>query len=95
MKAPFLRAGFKLNYIWNSRWTAVKIIFLLNRYGNLVGQSLYTLQQLDLFSTSSPRVISQPVPRCSRTLKPCDIPVLHLFQVVCRSFWTHVWGINP
>ncbi|KAG9315452.1 hypothetical protein JVU11DRAFT_3063 [Chiua virens] len=51
----FLTFNYELSYIWDARWTVVKAIFLFNRYGTLVGQSLYTLQQLDLFSTSSPK----------------------------------------
>ncbi|KAG9308503.1 hypothetical protein JVU11DRAFT_11847 [Chiua virens] len=79
-QAPFLRVGFKLSYIWDARWTVVKAIFLFNRYGTLVGQSLYTLQQLDLFSTSSPKVLSSPVSAYSRSLK--HTAVLPLFPVV-------------
>ncbi|KAF8555845.1 hypothetical protein OG21DRAFT_1602616 [Imleria badia] len=46
----------EVDYIWNSPWHAVKVIFLLNRYGNLIGQSVFTLEELGILTHSSANV---------------------------------------
>ena len=46
----------QVEYIWKAPWTAVKAGFLLNRYGNLVGQTLITLEQIGFFGFGSGEV---------------------------------------
>ncbi|KAG1726146.1 hypothetical protein EDB19DRAFT_1833546 [Suillus lakei] len=40
-------------YIWNRPWTIVKVMFLINRYGNLVGQTVIRLEEAGLLSHGS------------------------------------------
>ncbi|KAG1842274.1 hypothetical protein DFJ58DRAFT_855428 [Suillus subalutaceus] len=40
-------------YIWNSPWTVVKVMFLINRYGNLIGQTFIQLEETGLISHGS------------------------------------------
>ncbi|KAG9313230.1 hypothetical protein JVU11DRAFT_6690 [Chiua virens] len=43
----------EMDYVWSARWTVVKALFLFNRYMNLIGQTMFTLQQLDVWHASS------------------------------------------
>ncbi|KAG2093114.1 uncharacterized protein F5147DRAFT_840531 [Suillus discolor] len=40
-------------YIWNAPWTFVKILFLLSRYGNLIGQTAIRLEEAGLLAHNS------------------------------------------
>ncbi|KAG2066984.1 hypothetical protein BDR04DRAFT_890628 [Suillus decipiens] len=40
-------------YIWNRPWTVVKVLFLINRYGNLIGQTFIQLEEAGLLSHGS------------------------------------------
>ncbi|KAG2143819.1 uncharacterized protein EDB93DRAFT_1291165 [Suillus bovinus] len=40
-------------YIWDSPWTVVKILFLFNRYGNLIGQTAIWLEEAGLLAHNS------------------------------------------
>ncbi|KAG2364833.1 hypothetical protein BDR07DRAFT_749369 [Suillus spraguei] len=40
-------------YIWNRPWTVVKVLFLINRYGNLIGQTFIRLEEAGLLSHGS------------------------------------------
>ncbi|KAG1880516.1 hypothetical protein C8R48DRAFT_167539 [Suillus tomentosus] len=40
-------------YIWKSPWTAIKIMFLLSRYGNLIGQTVIRLEEAGLLAHDS------------------------------------------
>ncbi|KAG2144277.1 hypothetical protein DEU56DRAFT_900131 [Suillus clintonianus] len=40
-------------YIWKAPWTVVKILFLLNRYGNLIGQTAIRLEEAGLLAHGS------------------------------------------
>ncbi|OAX31930.1 hypothetical protein K503DRAFT_777168, partial [Rhizopogon vinicolor AM-OR11-026] len=42
-----------ISYIWNSPWTVVKVLFLVNRYGNLVGQTYIRLEEAGLLANRS------------------------------------------
>lgn len=46
----------QVEYIWKSPWTLVKAGFLLNRYGNLVGQTVITFQEIGFFGPGSQQV---------------------------------------
>ncbi|KAG2072387.1 hypothetical protein BDR04DRAFT_984472, partial [Suillus decipiens] len=39
-------------YIWNAPWTIVKVLFLINRYGNLAGQTLVQLEEAGILAHS-------------------------------------------
>ncbi|KAG2364680.1 hypothetical protein BDR07DRAFT_771279 [Suillus spraguei] len=41
----FLTLNDEILYIWNAPWTIVKVLFLINRYGNLAGQTLVQLEE--------------------------------------------------
>ncbi|KAG0707925.1 hypothetical protein DFH29DRAFT_559705 [Suillus ampliporus] len=43
----------EIRYIWNAPWTPVKILFLLNRYGNLIGQTFIRLEEAGLLAHNS------------------------------------------
>ncbi|KAG2031664.1 hypothetical protein BDR03DRAFT_92205 [Suillus americanus] len=40
-------------YIWDAPWTTVKVLFLLNRYGNLIGQTVIRLEEAGLLAHDS------------------------------------------
>ncbi|OAX30996.1 hypothetical protein K503DRAFT_777896, partial [Rhizopogon vinicolor AM-OR11-026] len=42
-----------ISYIWNSPWTVVKVLFLVNRYGNLVVQTYIRLEEAGLLAHHS------------------------------------------
>ncbi|KAG1738997.1 hypothetical protein EDB19DRAFT_1909043 [Suillus lakei] len=46
----FLTINDEIWYIWNAPWTVVKVIFLINRYGNLAGQTLIRLEEAGLLA---------------------------------------------
>jgi hypothetical protein len=43
-------------YIWNAPWTLVKVMFLINRYGNLLGQTFVLLEEAGLLTNNSQEV---------------------------------------
>ena len=43
-------------YIWDNPWTVVKILFTVNRYGNLIGQTFIILEETGYLSRGSQRV---------------------------------------
>ncbi|KAG1735942.1 uncharacterized protein EDB91DRAFT_1083567 [Suillus paluster] len=45
--------GAETRHIWNAPWTVVKAVFLINRYGNLVGQTFIRLEEAGLLARSS------------------------------------------
>ncbi|KIJ65439.1 hypothetical protein HYDPIDRAFT_27445 [Hydnomerulius pinastri MD-312] len=42
----------EIEYIWNAPWTMVKATFLVNRYGNLIGQTFVRLEESGLLASS-------------------------------------------
>lgn len=40
-------------YVWNAPWTVVKVLFLVNRYGNLTGQTLIRLEEAGILANNS------------------------------------------
>ncbi|KAG2057566.1 hypothetical protein BDR06DRAFT_185021 [Suillus hirtellus] len=44
---------FQFVYIWNAPWTYVKILFLMSRYGNLIGQTAIRLEEAGVLAHSS------------------------------------------
>ncbi|KAG2057565.1 hypothetical protein BDR06DRAFT_184789 [Suillus hirtellus] len=43
----------EIQYIWNAPWTIVKVMFLINRYGNLVGQTAIRLEEAGFLAHDS------------------------------------------
>ncbi|KAF9233241.1 hypothetical protein BU15DRAFT_54163, partial [Melanogaster broomeanus] len=43
----------EVEYVWGAPWTVVKAAFLLNRYSNLIGQSVVALQETGKLSHGS------------------------------------------
>ncbi|KAG1735941.1 uncharacterized protein EDB91DRAFT_546552 [Suillus paluster] len=43
----------EIRYIWNAPWTVVKVLFLLNRYVNLIGQTFIRLEEAGLLAHNS------------------------------------------
>lgn len=52
----------QVTYIWDAPWTFVKALFLINRYGNLIGQTFLMLEETGYISHNSQRVY---LPSCS------------------------------
>lgn len=48
-----LTFGDEFVYIWDAPWTVVKVLFLLNRYGNLIGQTAVRLEEAGLLAQNS------------------------------------------
>ncbi|KAG9313156.1 hypothetical protein JVU11DRAFT_6606 [Chiua virens] len=46
----FLTLPLEVSYIWKSPWSLVKVLFLVNRYGNLVGQTVVMLEETGFLS---------------------------------------------
>ncbi|KAG2031657.1 hypothetical protein BDR03DRAFT_904660 [Suillus americanus] len=40
-------------YIWNAPWTFVKVLFLINRYGNIAGQTLIMFEEAGVLAHDS------------------------------------------
>lgn len=49
----FLTFSNEIRYIWNAPWTVVKVMFLINRYGNLAGQTAIRLEEAGLLAHNS------------------------------------------
>lgn len=49
----FLTLGEEAKYVWNAPWRPVKAIFLISRYGNLVGQSVILCGELGVLNYNS------------------------------------------
>ncbi|KAG1738998.1 hypothetical protein EDB19DRAFT_1712409 [Suillus lakei] len=49
----FLTFNDEIWYIWNAPWTVVKVMFLINRYGNIVGQTFIRLEEAGLLAHNS------------------------------------------
>ncbi|KAF9242023.1 hypothetical protein BU15DRAFT_44321, partial [Melanogaster broomeanus] len=43
----------EVEYVWEAPWTVVKVAFLLNRYGTLIGQSVIALEETGTLSHGS------------------------------------------
>ncbi|KAG1812821.1 uncharacterized protein BJ212DRAFT_1368322 [Suillus subaureus] len=43
----------EISYIWNAPWTVVKVLFLINRYGDLAGQTLIRLEEVGILTNNS------------------------------------------
>ncbi|KAG1908055.1 uncharacterized protein F5891DRAFT_998596 [Suillus fuscotomentosus] len=43
----------EIRYIWNAPWTIVKVMFLINRYANLVGQTAIRLEEAGFLAHDS------------------------------------------
>ncbi|KAI9567096.1 hypothetical protein HD554DRAFT_1024759 [Boletus coccyginus] len=43
----------EVDHIWHAPWTTPKIVFLLTRYGTLIGQSFILLEELGILSHGS------------------------------------------
>ncbi|KAF9224157.1 hypothetical protein BS17DRAFT_732942 [Gyrodon lividus] len=48
-----LTLSLEVEYVWKAPWTIVKGVFLLNRYGNLIGQTFITLEEAGVLSHGS------------------------------------------
>ncbi|KAF9237053.1 hypothetical protein BU15DRAFT_63435 [Melanogaster broomeanus] len=53
------RKRFKVEYVWEAPWTIIKATFLLNRYGNLIGQSVIALEEMGVLSHGSQKSMIQ------------------------------------
>ncbi|KAI9464664.1 hypothetical protein HD554DRAFT_1243373 [Boletus coccyginus] len=49
----FLTLSLEVAYIWDDPWTVVKILFLISRYGNLIGQTFIVLEETGHLSHGS------------------------------------------
>ncbi|KIJ60341.1 hypothetical protein HYDPIDRAFT_117233 [Hydnomerulius pinastri MD-312] len=44
----FLTFDDEIRYIWKAPWTVVKVTYLVNRYGNLIGQTVIRLEEFSI-----------------------------------------------
>ncbi|OAX36205.1 hypothetical protein K503DRAFT_320847 [Rhizopogon vinicolor AM-OR11-026] len=49
----FLTINDEVLYIWNAPWSFVKVMFLVNRYGNLLGQTFIRVEEAGLLTHNS------------------------------------------
>ncbi|KAH7915042.1 hypothetical protein BJ138DRAFT_1109990 [Hygrophoropsis aurantiaca] len=54
----FLTLDDEIQYIWNTSWGVVKIVFLLNRYGNILGNALIGLEEFKIVGHGLPTFCS-------------------------------------
>ncbi|KAG2072385.1 hypothetical protein BDR04DRAFT_1230524 [Suillus decipiens] len=75
-------------YIWKAPWTIVKVFFLLNRYGNLIGQTVIRLEEAGLLTHDS-----QKFCQCFAVFTTCfmfiSIESIHILVLV--RAWA-IWG---
>ncbi|KAG1857380.1 hypothetical protein DFJ58DRAFT_840669 [Suillus subalutaceus] len=75
-------------YIWDAPWTIVKILFLLNRYGNLIGQTVVRLEEAGLLAHDS-----QKFCQCFAIFTSCfmflSVESIHILVLV--RAWA-IWG---
>ncbi|KAG2116355.1 hypothetical protein BD769DRAFT_1063537 [Suillus cothurnatus] len=80
----------ELCYIWNRPWTVVKVMFLINRYGNLLVQTFIRLEEAGLLSHNS-RVFCQ----CFTLFTSCSMGLsaesIHI--IVLMRTWA-IWGTH-
>lgn len=56
MSNGFLNLLAQVKYIWPTRWSTVKVIYLLNRYGNLAFLGLANIQLMGMWWNDGPNV---------------------------------------
>ncbi|KAG1874460.1 hypothetical protein F4604DRAFT_745347 [Suillus subluteus] len=75
-------------YIWDAPWTIVKVLFLLNRYGNLIGQTVVRLEEAGLLAHDS-----QKFCQCFAIFTSCfmflSVESIHILVLV--RAWA-IWG---
>ncbi|KAL4066098.1 hypothetical protein J3A83DRAFT_4375385 [Scleroderma citrinum] len=88
----FLTIGDEIEYIWNSPWTRVKAVYLLNRYVVIFGQTVICIQDSGIF----PDAISQRACEVYTVFLGVHIVLsmetVHLL-VILRA-WV-IWGACP
>lgn len=99
MRRTFVAAGYSLllydyfltlaeeaKYIWNAPWTPVKVIFLISRYGNLVGQSVILLGELGILDYQSREL-------CDGYSVCCDVFIIASAEVSHALVLMRAWAI--
>ncbi|KAG1859823.1 hypothetical protein F4604DRAFT_1153054 [Suillus subluteus] len=75
-------------YIWNCPWTVVKVMFLINRYGNLIGQTFIQLEETGLISHGS-QVFCQRFAFATACFMALSAESIHI--IVLMRTWA-IWG---
>ncbi|KAG1783406.1 hypothetical protein EV702DRAFT_1041083 [Suillus placidus] len=75
-------------YIWNRPWTGVKVMFLINRYGNLIGQTVIQLEEAGLLSHGS-QVFCHRFALFSSCFMVLSTESIHI--IVLMRAWA-IWG---
>ena len=70
----------KVDHIWHAPWTPPKVVFLLNRYGALIGQSFILLEELGILSHGSRKVLVF-------SLMPVRLPSFNVPQFCANFQW--------
>ncbi|KAH0836796.1 hypothetical protein J3R83DRAFT_8560 [Lanmaoa asiatica] len=79
-----LTLSLEVAYIWNAPWTVVKVLFLINRYGNLIGQTFIMLEETGYLSQNSQEVYLSCF--CVTCRAQSYISFVRAFQLYCTSF---------
>ncbi|KAG2082821.1 hypothetical protein BD769DRAFT_1398275, partial [Suillus cothurnatus] len=77
-------------YIWNRPWTVVKVMFLINRYGNLIVQTFIRLEEAGLLSHNS-----QVFCQCFELFTSCcmGLSAESIHIIVLMRTWA-IWGTH-
>jgi len=85
---------FQISYIWNTPWTIVKVIFLINRYGNLIGQTFILLEEADLLTNDSQEVCAASWVGIIWLTNP-DALVLRKLCAYHHHLYAPIFTVNP
>ncbi|KAG1844154.1 hypothetical protein F4604DRAFT_1980311 [Suillus subluteus] len=84
----FLTLEDEVYYIWNHPWTVVKVMFLINRYGNLIGQTFIQLEEVGFLSHGS-QVFCQRFAFATACFMALSAESIHI--IVLMRTWA-IWG---
>ncbi|KAG2032966.1 hypothetical protein BDR03DRAFT_968580 [Suillus americanus] len=84
----FLTLKDEVCYIWNRPWTVVKVMFIINRYGNLIGQTFIQLEEVGFLSHGS-QVFCQRFAFVTACFMALSAESIHI--IVLMRTWA-IWG---
>lgn len=86
---------FQFVYIWNAPWTYVKILFLLSRYGNLVGQTAIRLEEAGILAHNSQEVCCYFLCRHDIYRVTDFVPVLSTLRNLYHLLYVCIHRVDP
>ncbi|KAL4072868.1 hypothetical protein V8B97DRAFT_267434 [Scleroderma yunnanense] len=82
----FLTLGKEAKCIWGAPWTPVKTLFLISRYGNLIGQSLILAGESGVLNYYSPEF-------CDAYSVTCDVFIIASAEVSHALVLMRAWAM--